>query len=402
MSAFASGAEHLRFVQQAHPPSWASFEAAACTAEELTAYTAFLVFLEFAAKEAGHSLLYSEAKLLELGGIFQIAFPNLGLDDERLMRLMALFSLTPVESDKLLLPVPFFHIGDRYLRYEGFGRIMSPTMGLLTIAIRKHEKAWSESVGSTLAYAADEVARTLPRYDRLMVAARRKLKGKGDIDLALYDIASGHILLCEVKTVYDKHRTALHMHRFEEAKVNIGRAIDQLRAAMASVGSGAVAMDAIFECKLPPPKRVSGALLTWLDVVDLTVGTPDEDILCLNFATLRYLVHRAAGNVDALHQAAHQLRNIWCVSERRPIDLQVEVPTRIEEQSSAIDASADLSRLCLSSLAQAEVDALPKMHDGWRGRPDAEMIVSYLEESLESLCPISSSGNGESIPPSTS
>jgi hypothetical protein len=200
MSAFASGAEYLRFVREAHPASWAAFEAATCTAEELTAYTAFLVFLEFAAKEVGHSLLYSEAKLLELGGIFQTAFPRLVLGSEQLMRMMALYSLTPVESDKLLLPVPFFRVGNRYLRYEGFNLIMSPTMGLLTIAIRKHEKSWNESVGSTLAYAADAVAATLPKFDHLVVVARRKLKGKGDIDLALYDVISGHFLLCEVKT----------------------------------------------------------------------------------------------------------------------------------------------------------------------------------------------------------
>ena len=217
MSAFASGAEHLRFVRDAHPASWATFEAATCTAAELTGYTAFLVFLEFAAAEVGHSLLYSEAKLLKLGEIFRAGFPNLAIGGERLMQLMALFSLAPAEADELLLPVPFFRVGTQYLRYEGFSEIMSPTMGLLTIAVRKHEKVWNESVGSTLAYAADAVATTLPKFDHLAVVARRKLKGKGDIDLA-FDVSSGHLLLCEVKTVYDKHRTVLHMHRFEEAK----------------------------------------------------------------------------------------------------------------------------------------------------------------------------------------
>jgi hypothetical protein len=391
MFAFASGAEQLRFVQDAHPASWAAFEAAACTAEELATYTAFLSFLEFAAQEVGHSLLYSRAQLLKLGKVFLAGFPDHALGGERLMRLMALFSLTPAEADRLLLPVPFFRVGDRYLRYEGFSQIMSPTMGLLTIAVRKHEKAWNDSVGSTLAYAADAIAETLPKFDHLAVAVRRRLKSKGDIDLALYDTASGHLLLCEVKTVYDKHQTVLHMHRFEEAKVKLGHAVNQLRGAIASVASGAVTIQALFGRKLPPPRRVSGALLTWFDAVDLTIGTPDEDVLSLNFATLRYFVHRAAGSIDAVHRAAHELRNIWCVSERRLIDLQTKVPAWIEAQLPALDSPVDIARLGLSDLAQAEVDTMPSLPNGWREAKDsADTIVSYLEETLERLCPAKS------------
>lgn len=76
-------------------------------------------------------------------------------------------------------------------------------------------------------------------------------------------------------------------------------------------------MQALFGRKLPPPQRVSGALLTWFDAVDLTVGTSDEDILCLNFATLRFLLRHSTGNIDVLHKAAHELRNIWCLSVRK-------------------------------------------------------------------------------------
>lgn len=399
MAAFASGAEHLRFIQEANLASWKTFESAVCTTGELTAFTAFIVFLEFAASQVRHSLLYSKSKLLELLRVFEAAFPNLVLGDERLMQLIAIFSSTPAEADQLLLPVPFFRIQDRYLRCEGFSKIMNPTMGLLTVAIRKHEKVWNDSVGSTLAGAAGVVERTLPKFDRLLVATRRKLSGGGDIDLALYDIESGHLLLCEVKTVYDKHRTVLHMHRFEEAKIKIAHAVNQLRQAIAAVKSGGIAVNAIFGRKIPAPKRVSGALLTWLDAIDLTVGTADEDILCMNFATLRYLVRRSAGNIEAMHAAVHQLRNIWCISELKPIDLQVEVPTRIETQMLLIDAASDLARLKLNSVAQAEVDALPKVPDGWRIRTDAsEMFVSYFTETADRLRIIASANQSDDTP----
>jgi hypothetical protein len=318
--AFASADEHLRFVRDADPKSWARFEAATgITAHVLSSMSGFLSFLEVSAEIAHHSLAYSEELLERLGGLYKMAFPDSAIDAGNAVALVRIFSRSPQESCDLLLPVPFFSIGERYLRYPGFSRIMSSAMGLLTILIRSHEQDWNNSVGSTLARAADVIASTLPPFKHLRAATRRKLK-KGDIDLALYDVRTRHLLLCEVKAVYDKHRTVLHMHRFEEAKVKVVHAVTQLRKAAEAIRDG-VDMNGIFQAKLPPPLRVSGVLLTWFDPVDLTVGTPDEDILSLNFATFRYLLRAAEGDLDQFYRSAHDLRNVWCVAELRPIDL---------------------------------------------------------------------------------
>jgi hypothetical protein len=129
--------------------------------------------------------------------------------------------------------------------------------------------------------------------------------------------------------------------------------------------------------------------------LDLTVGTPDEDIVCLNFATFRYLIRRAAGDLSALCVSAFELRNIWCISQRLPIDLGIEVPTKIEMQTFDLDAPSDIARLKLSDLSQAEVSSLPALPDEWRGAADADTLTSYLGDSLERLSPAAAGPKAE-------
>ncbi|QCN96647.1 hypothetical protein D3093_14990 (plasmid) [Azospirillum argentinense] len=384
--AFASAKEHLKFVCEANPRSWANFEkATGVSAELLTGFSGFLVFLDFAAREVGHSLAYTDELLKKLAEIYKYAFPDSAVDADNVMALVQQFSLTAEQSCKLLLPVPFFRFGGRYLRYVGFKKIMAPAMGLLTILVRMHDNAWNNTVGSTLARAADVLAAVLPSFDRLKVAVRRNLKGGGDVDLALYDVESRHLLLCEVKTVYDKHRTVLHMHRFEEAKVNVARAVGQLRDATSAVNSGAVDMHALFQKKLPQPLKVSTGLLTWFDPVDLTIGTPDEDILSLNFATFRLLLDQSKGDVDLLCRTTWELRNIWCVSELQRIDLQTEFPTNIEVQIPVLDSAADFKSLSLTPLTRVLLDHLPALPDAWRMSDLQEEVVSYSSDTVAAL-----------------
>ena len=247
--AFGSSAEHLRFVEQSTPQSWLAFTSAAgFTSRELTNHVGFLVFLSFAAQTVGHPRLYAEDLLRTLRRLFAEAFGCETFDDV-MLRLMNLFSLTPKEAQEYSLPVPFFRLGNHYLRYDGFLHIMCPAM-TATIVIRKHELSWSRTLGSTLAHASDVIAASLPTYRDVAVAVRRNIAG-GDVDLALYDLTTRHLLICEVKTVYDKHRTTYQMQRFEEAKVNVQRAVDQLARTTAALNTGDFHRDNDLRSKAP-------------------------------------------------------------------------------------------------------------------------------------------------------
>ena len=385
--AFASSAEHLRFVEQSTAQSWLAFTSAAgFTSGELTDYVGFLVFLSYAARTVGHSSLYSEELLRTLRKLFAEAFSCADFLDDVMLRMLNLFSLTPKEAQDYSLPVPFFRLGTRYLRYDGFLRIMSPAMGLLTVAIRKHEAVWSRTLGSTLAHAADVVAASLPQYPNVAVAVRRNFAGRGDVDLALYDLTRRHLLICEVKTVYDKHRTTYQMHRFEEAKVNVQRAMDQLACTSAALNSGDLSISAMFSRKLPAPLHIDKALLNWLDPVDLTMDTPHEDVLSVNFATLGYLHSRSNGNITTMTRSIRELRNIWCLAVRRPLDLgQPSVKSYLEVQVPALDSEMDLRSLGVSTFTLNELRALSEAWNSENESGGKGDYISYLDETRAAM-----------------
>lgn len=387
--AFASSDQYLRFIKDAHPRAWETFSRqAGFTTGSLTAFSAFLVFLEFAGTTFNHSLWFDHAFLAKLCAIFRDAWQGEALSDDELRALVELFSLTPLESAELSLSTPFFRFGDHFLRYHGFAHVMAPAMGLLTIAVRKHEKAWNDSVGSILSFGADALARSLPVHTRTLIATRRRIKGSGDIDLALFDVQSQQLLVCEVKTVYDKHRTVHQMNRFEEAKVGLGKATEQLRRSMAAVTSGALTTSDLFGISLPQAAGVHGALVTWVDPVDLTMDTADEDLLSINFATLRYLLARSAGDVAVLVRAIHELRNIWCASTLRPVDIgQPTIRCDLEVQYvDTLDAESDLASLNLSLLTLQELSGFDRLEEDWRADSTAAASTrSYIEESRAAL-----------------
>src|SRR5205085_1446513 len=123
--ALGSSAEHLLFVENATSEAWLAFTTAAgFTSRELTTYVGFLAFLGFAAETVGHSPLYTADLLRTLRKLFADAYGRADFTDEVMSRLMNLFSLTPKEAQEYSLPVPFFRLGDHYLRYDGFLRIM--------------------------------------------------------------------------------------------------------------------------------------------------------------------------------------------------------------------------------------------------------------------------------------
>jgi hypothetical protein len=100
------------------------------------------------------------------------------------------------------------------------------------------------------------------------------------------------------------------MHRFEEAKVNLERAIDQLRLTTNALATGGLDVSTIFGRKLAVPLHVDGVLLTWLDPIDLTMNTLHEAILSVNFATFIYLYRRSNGDLPIMIRAIRELRSV--------------------------------------------------------------------------------------------
>lgn len=386
--AIASSPEMLHFLTQSDPPGWLKFEQAiGVDAERLAALSGFLIFLQFAADQVNHSYWYDEAKLIQLWGIYTLAYPLYGtIAGQSMVDALTRFSMAPSESATTLIHPPFYLLHGKFLRNPCFINAQGMTASLLTIAIRRHERDWNNTLGSTLARAADTLKALLPVLSHLKVAVRRKFPG-GDVDLALYDTQSNELLVCEVKTVYDKHNVDSLMHRFEEAKVNVDKATSQLDETALAISDGQLSMMSIFGEKLAAPKAVHKVLLTWLDPVDLTMGTVHEEVMCMNFAIFIGLIHASEGNVQAVATAAHELRNIWSVALSRPLDLsQPELTAKLEVQTNLLDRRSDLERLELSPLSRKIIAHMDSIDEVTASEQPASWI-SYLSDSMQVLRP---------------
>lgn len=383
----AASPEMLSFITRTDPLGWTKFEyAVGVDIQGMSALAGFLVFLRFAAETVGHSYWYDEPLLVTLWSTYTQAFPQHSsmISSDALLAAVRGFSMAPSEAANYLIHPPFFWLHGKFLRNPCFLGAHNLLCGLLAIAIRRHERAWSQTMGSSLALAADTLAAMLPQMTRLKIAARRKYSG-GDVDLALYDVQTRELLVCEVKTVYDKHRTDGLMHRFEEAKVNVDRATSQLRATEQAIASGQLTLKQLFGIGDPPPSRVHIALLTWLDPIDVTMGTPHENVLSMNFATFLWLAHASAGDVRALAAATRELRNLWAVALARQLDLgQPELTADVEVQGGFLDARANLATLPLSPLCCRVIEHMQAVDDV-PPQGEAMQWISYLEDTRRVL-----------------
>jgi len=384
--AMAASVEMLHFLTHTDPAGWSQFESAmGSSASELAALAGFMVFLDFAGEVAKHSFWYDNDFLRTLWRIHVQAYPQYAvIPDDKLLATLHAFSMPPTEASTSLMHPPFYRLHGKLLRNPCFLRAHDPIASLLTIAIRRHERAWNNTLGSTLARAADTLASMLQPVSRLEIAVRRNFPG-GDVDLALYDTVSHELLICEVKTVYDKHRVDSLLFRFEEAKVNVDRACSQLTATEGAIASGQLTMNGLFGKKLPHPPRVHKALLTWLDPVDLTMGTQHEAIFSLNFASFLCLVHASGGGVPAMTKCIHELRNLWSVAKTRALDLgQPELNTDVEVQVGFLDARNALAQLPLNELTRKIVAELESISDD-AVLESGETWVSYLTDTRAAL-----------------
>jgi hypothetical protein len=384
--AFAASPEMLHFLTHSDSGGWAKFESAmGIDAQQLAAVAGFMVFLSFAADVARHSYWYDESFLLRLWGLYAEAFPQYGSTlGESVVQAICAFCMTPEEAATSIMHPPFYKLHGRLLRNPTFTGAHNLTASLLTIAIRRHERAWSNTLGSSLAHAADTLASLLPSVDRLHVIRRRNYSG-GDIDLALYDSVSQELLLCEVKTVYDKHRTDSLMNRFEEAKVNVDRAVSQLNSTEDAIRSGQLTLKSLFGRNDAPPVIIHKSLLTWVDPIDVTMGTDNEEVLSLNFAMFLSLCHASGGDVKAMVRSAHELRNLWAIASTRALDLgQPSLSADVEVQTGLFDTRESLAKLPLSPLTRKIIAEMETI-DSMKTKDDATKYISYMYDSVKVL-----------------
>lgn len=285
----------------------------------------FLAFFSWLSK-ARHAVWTTKTELLAAFKTFTSKYGKTQITTEEMERLLSVFAVTPDEAAEWGLPAPFVQTGDFYIRWHFAFHVLHPNLTLLALLMRRYPNAWNTTVGSASASVAQYLIRDIERDGKALFATCRVKKNLGDIDIAVLNPRTGDLMLCEVKTVFDRFRTNFQASNFSEQRVNYEKAERQLRQTSAAISSGDWKLSDIFGEKLPiaKPANIVLVVLTWWDIYDPFQNTPSSDVAVSNFAVFRYFLRRSDGDVMAIHEALLQLASIRCPAKRRSIEVQGE------------------------------------------------------------------------------
>lgn len=297
---------------------------------------------------------------------------------EEFESIVSFHTVTPDEAISWGVQAPFLRLENFLALWPFAFHVLYPDLGFLSLAVRRRQQLWNNTVGSTLASAAEWVGQKIPAYPRLSWAACSRRQGIGDADLVLLDRESGHVIVAELKTTYDKFRSHVQLNNYVNQRVNFPRAATQAQSAASAIRDGRWPLRDLFGASAPPvPQSVSVCVLTWWDTFNPTLGT-GKPILCCNFATFLHIVSASGGDLAATTSAIRELASIYCPGRLIRGSFQVDGQERVilrELQSANLPPTE--SWPSLSTLTTAVIAPFRPWPANWREqlRPDEEYFV---------------------------
>jgi hypothetical protein len=222
------------------------------------------------------------------------------------------FSITFEQADGWVSPCPFYKINNYFIFWPFCYHVMHPDLMFINLIHRKYANEWNNTLGANMAQIAGYLVEQLRPLSTLPIVAEKKKGNLGDIDIAIYDAANDHLVLFEVKSVFDKFRTNYQSSNYIDQKVNVSKAAAQLNKIETAILNGNWRLPEIFAgSPNRVPQKISKIILTWWDLVPVD-DVIHSDILTLNFKTFSYLLSIANNNIDLLVDAVQQLGKIYC------------------------------------------------------------------------------------------
>lgn len=363
--ALATGMREVAFLADAVPEAWPRLaDQIGFSIEEAVRFQGFIQALMVT-----NQFWFRFEDLLEMFTNFVKERELALIAKDRFRRLVDFFSAPPELIESWGLPIPFVRFGDWLAYWPFVHHILPPSLTFLSLLIRKHPDDWNNTVGAELGKVAVSVRAQLPNTPDLLFATTKTKQGIGDIDLGIYEPRSRVLLLCEIKTVFDRFRTNYQQSNFTGQRVNFAKAAFQLSALRQAIASGAWQLSDIFDRKLNgPPARILSLVLTWYDQHNPWLGIEASNPASCNFRVFQHLFTQAGGDLVMVHEAITQLSRIYCIAALPSWELRVEdetVPVKREVQTDLLPSKEALDKMPLSDLVRRELESLPRLPADW-------------------------------------
>lgn len=323
-----------------------------------------------------YAIWFKEEDLLQLIIEFEKSHNLASTRKDILVDLLRILSPTLEQARTWGLAVPFIKLGKWYVRWPFAFHVLHPNLTILAILMKQKPEAWDRTVGSHSARAADYLVSKLTKHGSLKFATCRVKKNVGDIDIAVLNIVTGDILICEIKTVFDRFRTNYQLKNFTEQRANYSKAADQLRKAKIAIENGNWKVTEIFSesSSKVQSRNILQVVLTWWDIFDPFKGTAFDDVATGNFASFIYLFNLADGDLKALHNALIELSNLPCPAYPRPNQIAVDdlnFSYTIDAQTDLLPPSNEPRRKGLSQLSTKAIQDIACFPDDWKQQSKA-------------------------------
>ena len=360
------GIQDLEILYNGVPEAWEFFlNGLKYTPKDIVSFRGFMMYIRRVDR-----IWFRYKDLWKIWGEYAKEFKQEDIEREIFDCLLDFFSIKPGDAVKWGVQIPFIKIGDWYAYWFFYFHAMNPNLTLLSLWIRKYNRLWSNTLGSKMADVSAYIESCLPIVNGVFTVSQRLLKGISDIDLAVYDSINNHLLICEVKTVFDKFRTNYQFTNFLNQKVNYVKASSQLMKIIKELTNNNKILECIVCVKIKQEKmRITHMVLTWWDISNPNIDTSYNDILCCNFKTFLYLYRKTNGDIGLLSDSIKQLANIFCpaglVYDSVLYNNQ-ELKYIREVQTDLLPPLSNLNGFSFNAIVIEEINNLAKFPEDWK------------------------------------